>query len=893
MATRNPFSPAVREGLLRRMEADGVDTFAEKVRWVRKHMPNIDNASAFVGALVAGEPQRNPQPMRQSWEDAFKARRNPPDAGYTAMLGSGAFTQAYAKPDTLSDYYTFDERDEDGFATGKSSVVARGRDAVQTVTKKQITAGRDGWGDPESVDASKVIMLLARDALKADKKAQAYLPDLTFVRFDRTNPKQPELVFSMPAYKLATDVPARERPEVSREIARCLDVFQTHQGTLEEAAQKFMACVSRKGIPAVTREAPNAAKALMAMHLIAKGLPLTKYRADLHDGNVAIDTDGHIILLDPIVAEMKFSEVEKLLGQAQAKQGKKNPPQPELFKGTTKATVSKQTLKDRPAYADEAVSLIQTAYAPIGGHANMRTRDDLLADDADVYRFEDIDSDLEPDVLQVSKTTPYGLKTVAMGHDGTKEAKRKAVEDKIEDFRSFGNYGEVSGALAKRVLSAGVPVVGDQRIVEKVLNKKVEWIGTDPDFPGVYGWYERMLGGHKHRKILVGLPEQPARNPSKAEAQLSPTQQRKYLGSLKGKERAARASEIVERRKPQNRSNEPFQTDEGKTTRRSSHAKAFEAAFGRAPSDVADAAKLTGIPKKVLEEVYARGMAAWQTGHRPGASQHAWAMARVESFATGGPTSKTADADLAAKVQNPAGQEDYRGQHRAPDADTGAPLHDLSQVYDDEVYGRHAVQYYGTGERYDAPAFAVVKAARNRPDAQVTIYRAVPKTVTGGINPGDWVAIVRQYAVDHGEGALQGDYRILTKVVPAKTLYTNGDSIHEWGYSPEQQENPAGQTFIPPPDVAEAARQGLELRAKQPASNRCCTSVGLRRAAQLANRQPVSVDTLRRMKAYFARHYGPDSRGKGWGKDSKGWQAHLCWGGDPGMRWADKLLRSL
>lgn len=111
----------------------------------------------------------------------------------------------------------------------------------------------------------------------------------------------------------------------------------------------------------------------------------------------------------------------------------------------------------------------------------------------------------------------------------------------------------------------------------------------------------------------------------------------------------------------------------------------------------------------------------------------------------------------------------------------------------------------------------------------------------------------------------------------------------DWGEGGSVQ-NPAPRTFIPPPAVAAEARKGITLRASQPPSNRCCTPVGLRRAVQLANRQPVSETTLRRMKAYFDRHYGPDSRGKGWGVDSRGWQAHLCWGGDAGRKWVESIL---
>lgn len=64
-----------------------------------------------------------------------------------------------------------------------------------------------------------------------------------------------------------------------------------------------------------------------------------------------------------------------------------------------------------------------------------------------------------------------------------------------------------------------------------------------------------------------------------------------------------------------------------------------------------DKAKKSKIPKPILEQVYRRGAAAWATGHRPGATREAWALARVNSFITKGKTYSTADADLAKKVR--------------------------------------------------------------------------------------------------------------------------------------------------------------------------------------------------------------------------------------------------
>lgn len=65
-------------------------------------------------------------------------------------------------------------------------------------------------------------------------------------------------------------------------------------------------------------------------------------------------------------------------------------------------------------------------------------------------------------------------------------------------------------------------------------------------------------------------------------------------------------------------------------------------------------AEETGISYGILKKVYDRGMAAWKTGHRPGTTPQQWALARVNSFVTGGKTRKTADADLAKQIKEDA-----------------------------------------------------------------------------------------------------------------------------------------------------------------------------------------------------------------------------------------------
>jgi len=98
--------------------------------------------------------------------------------------------------------------------------------------------------------------------------------------------------------------------------------------------------------------------------------------------------------------------------------------------------------------------------------------------------------------------------------------------------------------------------------------------------------------------------------------------------------------------------------------------------------------------------------------------------------------------------------------------------------------------------------------------------------------------------------------------------------------------------FTPPQGVREAAKRGLEVRDKKPASQRGGTAVGIARARDLSNGKTISPDTARRMKAFFDRHE-VDKQGSTWDEQGKGWQAWQLWGGDAGYAWAKKLVKQM
>lgn len=96
-------------------------------------------------------------------------------------------------------------------------------------------------------------------------------------------------------------------------------------------------------------------------------------------------------------------------------------------------------------------------------------------------------------------------------------------------------------------------------------------------------------------------------------------------------------------------------------------------------------------------------------------------------------------------------------------------------------------------------------------------------------------------------------------------------------------------TYIAPQAVADNAQRALDVRAEKPPSQQGMTLVGLARANQLAKREPISLDTVQRMVAYFDRHE-IDKEGATWSEQGKGWQAWYGWGGDEGRAWARRIL---
>lgn len=96
--------------------------------------------------------------------------------------------------------------------------------------------------------------------------------------------------------------------------------------------------------------------------------------------------------------------------------------------------------------------------------------------------------------------------------------------------------------------------------------------------------------------------------------------------------------------------------------------------------------------------------------------------------------------------------------------------------------------------------------------------------------------------------------------------------------------------YKPTEAMASAARRALEWRKEY---GRGGTDVGVARARNIANRDSLSLSTVKRMVSFFARH--GNNRSEHYGKKEPdggptAWRiAWDLWGGDPGRTWANKI----
>lgn len=94
------------------------------------------------------------------------------------------------------------------------------------------------------------------------------------------------------------------------------------------------------------------------------------------------------------------------------------------------------------------------------------------------------------------------------------------------------------------------------------------------------------------------------------------------------------------------------------------------------------------------------------------------------------------------------------------------------------------------------------------------------------------------------------------------------------------------KTFNDYPDsVVNNAKRGIELNAK--VDNKCATQTGKIRGQQLANKESITLSTIKRMYSYLSRaetYYNPNDT------KSCGTISFLLWGGLSAKNWSHNIL---
>ena len=131
---------------------------------------------------------------------------------------------------------------------------------------------------------------------------------------------------------------------------------------------------------------------------------------------------------------------------------------------------------------------------------------------------------------------------------------------------------------------------------------------------------------------------------------------KRYFTGLSQTKRALRRKELAKRGKMSwktQKAYRPFKTDMGVKTRKSQYSLEWKKKFPDVKS-IEQASKVTGVPASLIKESYNRGVAAWRTGHRPGATKEQWGIARYRSMLLCGKTHYTTDSDLVRKAKKTA-----------------------------------------------------------------------------------------------------------------------------------------------------------------------------------------------------------------------------------------------
>lgn len=151
----------------------------------------------------------------------------------------------------------------------------------------------------------------------------------------------------------------------------------------------------------------------------------------------------------------------------------------------------------------------------------------------------------------------------------------------------------------------------------------------------------------------------------------------------------------------------------------------------------------------------------------------------------------------------------------------------------------------------------------------------------------------KHYGLDYPKGTWVGLMKIENEAVwknYVKTGRVKGFSIEGFFDKVESSAKFSEQSEMStfddyPESVKKNAKRGIELNKKN--GNKCATQTGKIRAQQLANGEPISLETVARMHSYLSRaesNYDPED------ENACGTISYLLWGGKEAKEWCEKIL---
>ena len=156
---------------------------------------------------------------------------------------------------------------------------------------------------------------------------------------------------------------------------------------------------------------------------------------------------------------------------------------------------------DRGNLKKEIWELVDNAYKSIGGHVRIINPNSVIDDkELSFWKAINIDNEPDPDAVIFARKN-FGYKISGWGHDGSKDSKKKLLEQLKDILREKGFWIEVSCKPSEILIASGINFIKDINTIQRIFpESKINMKGS--------GYYTRTLedGTITDENVIVGNP---------------------------------------------------------------------------------------------------------------------------------------------------------------------------------------------------------------------------------------------------------------------------------------------------------------------------------------------------------------------------------------------------